>query len=133
MAKTEEEALAECVAGVRAALRELIERSPYSLRALDTRFGVGKNFFSGIFSGRKELRVSHVYMVLRAVGADPGAFWASIHGSATANTDLVAPRLAEDDERLNALIESKVEEALGKLRKPRGGKAPTKGRRLKHG
>ena len=125
------DAIEASVEAVRVALRDLVDRSHLSLRALDSRFGLGKNFFSNVFSGRKELRVAHVAMVLQAVGGSPSEFWASVYAQPASAP--VPGRGQEDDQRLNALIEAKVQEALERLsRKSRGVASARKQKGARH-
>lgn len=52
-------------------LESSIRQSSLSMRELERRLGLSQGYLQGLFKGRIQLKVSHVYAIARALGIEP--------------------------------------------------------------
>lgn len=68
----------ENAARVLRALRDAVEDSDLAYAAIETRAGFERGYLSQLLTGHIELKVHHVFGVLRAIGRRRGAFFAAL-------------------------------------------------------
>lgn len=115
------------------ALRGAILDAGLSLREVEDRCGMGRDYLSQLLRGTVDLKAKHVYQVLDAAGVSPAAFFAALHGSIEHPTPRreqplsareagladeagfsVDSRLAEVEERLRRLEKERPRQNGGK-------------------
>lgn len=60
---------------MREALRAAVRESPLSYAQVAERLGLYEGYLNVLFAGKVELRVAHVFGILRAIGMEPWHFF----------------------------------------------------------
>jgi transcriptional regulator with XRE-family HTH domain len=74
----------EQVERLRRALRHRIRDAGVSMREMEDRLGMGRDYLSQLLRGSMDLKAKHVLGVLAELGADPGEFFAELFPSTLA-------------------------------------------------
>jgi len=64
---------------LREALRQAIHAKGLSLREVEQRLGLGKDYLRHLLSGRVDLKVKHALGVLEVLSLDPGTFFGEVY------------------------------------------------------
>lgn len=64
---------------MREALRAAALRSPLTYRKIEEALNMSYGYLTVIFSGKAQLRVSHVFGILKAIGMSPWDFFAEAY------------------------------------------------------
>jgi transcriptional regulator with XRE-family HTH domain len=84
-------------------LRQKIREAGLTLREVEERLGLGKDYLRHVLSGRVDLKLKHVLAILAVLGLDPGPFFAEVYGSPTALAgpprDTLQPQLGDSQVR----------------------------------
>jgi transcriptional regulator with XRE-family HTH domain len=75
--KVEEE-----VARLRRALRNRIRDAGVSLRTMEDRLGMGRDYLSQLLRGSMDLKAKHIFAVLAELSTDPGEFLLELYPTA---------------------------------------------------
>jgi len=75
-----------------AALEQLRTAGGFTKASIDKALGREKGYYGHLLAGRIVLTVEHVYAILKALGVDPGAFFAALHPSPAQSSDVEALR-----------------------------------------
>lgn len=94
------EAAAADVAKISAALRERVRAGGLTLRAVEDRLGMGRNYLRQLLSGAVDLKLKHLLAVLQVLGESPADFLARVYGAPSAQR----PQPAADDPQSRAAI-----------------------------
>jgi len=63
---------------MRQALRATVRNSRLSDEEVEESLGLRAGFLNVVFSGKDELRVAHVFGILKAIGCEPRAFFCEL-------------------------------------------------------
>jgi transcriptional regulator with XRE-family HTH domain len=87
-------------------LRQRIREAGLTLREVEERLGLGKDYLRHVLSGRVDLKLKHVLAILEVLGLDPGPFFADVYGSAAALAgpprDTLQPQLRDSQARVRS-------------------------------
>jgi hypothetical protein len=75
------QAVRDDVRRMREALRTAARQSRLSYSQIEEALGMCGGYLSVIFAGKVELRVAHVFGILRAIGAEPRQFFVELRAA----------------------------------------------------
>lgn len=66
---------------MREALRNAVRQRPLRYAQIEQALGVKPGYLKALFAGEIDLRVAHVFMILRVIGIDPWKFFVWVHAA----------------------------------------------------
>jgi transcriptional regulator with XRE-family HTH domain len=88
-------------------LRRVLRERKMSLREAEDALEMGRDYLSQLLRGAVDLKLKHVYALLKIAGKDPSAFWREVH---------------PDGDRLEQVVAKAVEAALARSPNSAGAK-----------